>query len=826
MSLEKMGLGGVLIMDVNQAVSAMGQAGNASQVLSQAQGQIPPAAERAGNAMDKMGAKASDSAGKTKGAADQISGAVGKLGGISSSLGMALAPLSAGFGLGIKEAADFEKQVSALGAVSLASEADMKIMTAEAKRLGVVTTFSATQAAQAMENLSRAGADTKEIVSGIKGVLSAAAAEGMDLGTAADLVAAVVRGMGLEFDSAGKVADVLALASAKTNTDMIGLGEAFKYAASQSRSMKIDLETTAAMLGTIADAGLKGSIGGTSFAAMLKKLAKPSEAANAWLKANRIEFTKTADGGLDVVAVSKQISAAMSKETDVMKAAAIQQEVFGDRGVKAFSAIDAAIKGNRIDTLVEQVKHAEGTSEVMAKKRLENFHGSMTLLMSSVQVFFIETFGAFLKPMAGTITSITDGLNNVILVLQALNAGTETDAKLIEKYGATTYNIAVGIKDGFDWVITTLGEFKREFMDAFSAISGKAAPDMIRTIAKVATVMVLIGGLAAPVLIAFGAAAGFIASTVIPIISTIGEAVLEVAGTLTGWGAIAVAAFLLFRNQGESVGQTFMRIFNGIFDLVNYVIDNAIMPFAEAFTNVVMPYANAAWTHIKSFFYTIREYVAQVVGGIIEAFKFLAPFFKGLFEVIGGIIGGFVNILIMAFRTLLNVIQPVLGVIKDIALWIVEKVVNGILMMVKALVQLADAMGMANSVPRGFREFAAQGTFSLQGQVASQTFNEIGKPTVAKDKKEKGFIDGIADAFAKKEGDKNKPGSVNVDLKVEDKRKLDISTCTKIDGREVALANGKAQQEIHERNGFKATPWQRRVIAESGAAPVGGLGSH
>src|SRR6185312_2012675 len=447
------------------------------------------------------------------------------------------------------------------------------------------------------------------------------------------------------------------------------------------------------------------------------------------------------------------------------------------------------------------------------------------LLASSVQVFFIEAFGAFLKPMSGTFDIITDALNNVILVMQALNSKTETDEALIKKYGATTFNVAVGIKDGFDWVITTIGEVKAEFMAFMQQVAGTASPEIVRSIAKVVTILVLVGGLIAPILIAFAGVAAFVTSVVITAVSAIATVIEFIATAMTGWGLIAVAVFLLFRNQGESVWDTFKRIFNAIGDLINWVYDTAIQPFAKSFIDYVLPYAMYAWEKLKTFMTTFREIAAQAIGGVIEAFRFLTPFMKGLFSVLGSIVGWFVSKAIVAFDMLLDALTPVFRLIKSIALWIIENVVNNIHETVKAMVMLADAVGKSDWVPKGFREFAAQGSFSIQDQVASADFNALGKqPSVAKDDKGS-FLDKIQQAFADKEADKNKTPNVDVKVNLEDKRKIDVNACTKIDGREVALASAKHTQEIHERNGFKTTPWQRRAIAEQGAVPVGGLGT-
>jgi TP901 family phage tail tape measure protein len=786
MSLERMGLGGVLSMDVGSAVSAMGSAGHASQALAAAVQGVSPAADRAGTAVTGMGQKALRGARETQSAADQVSTAISKLGGVATGVGVAFAPLTAVFGLGFSQAVAFEKQMSAVGAVSLGTAAEMAILETQAKHLGATTTFTATQAAEGMENLSRAGATTKEIGEGIAGVLNAAAADSIDLATSADIVSRVIKGMNLSFSESNRVADVLALASARTNTDMVGLGESFKYAAAASRVMKIDLETTASLLGLAADAGLRGSIGGTSFAAMLNKLAAPSEKANSWLQANTIQFNKMADGGLDIVSVIKQVNMAMEAETDIVKKAAIANELFGDRGQKAFNAFSAAIDTGKIDSLLKELQGAEGTAAMMAQKRLDNFDGAMKLLTSAWEGFNIETMSAFLDPFADNIKFITTGISNVNAVLAELNGvGTMTNEEMVVKYGETWVNIAFGIADGFRWMMTTMGEVKAELLDGLSYFTDGATPDMIRSITKIVVITAMIGAALAPVLLGFGAAALLITTAVIPAVSGVVTVVEGVALAMSSWGAPLLLAFALFRNEGESVGDTLMRAFGGVRDLIAWITENVVMPFATSFLTHVIPYVSEAVRHITSFFGTVREYVAQVLGGIIQGFQFLRPFFSGLFSLLGNIIGTFVEYAIMGFRAILNAVQPILQVVKEVALFMIEYVVNSILDTVKAMVKLADAIGKSDWVPAGFREFAKQGRFSIDNMLASTTFNQIGieSPTVAPNNLNAASTAALAKAATDKEAGKSKSPPVDVNVNLEDKRQLDIHACTTITGR-------------------------------------------
>ena len=190
----------------------------------------------------------------------------------------------------VSQASDFESAMARVNAVAFSGgnnrTAEQKAANAEAfkalqeqaRELGRTTQYTAVQAAQTQENLARAGFSSNEIISAMPGLLSMAAAEGMDLANAADIAASTLRGFNLSADQTNRVADVLAQTSAASNTSIAALGDSMKYVAPVASGLGISVEEVSAMLGVMANAGIKGSQGGTALRAALNRLSKEPKA--------------------------------------------------------------------------------------------------------------------------------------------------------------------------------------------------------------------------------------------------------------------------------------------------------------------------------------------------------------------------------------------------------------------------------------------------------------------------------------------------------------------------------------------------------------------
>ena len=198
---------------------------------------------------------------------------------INSPITLALSVVGVGFSASdvLSTYNGFESQMSGVRALTGATGEDFLLLKETAKELGAETSFSASQAAEGMQNLASAGFTTSEIVAAMPGMLDLAASSGEDLAVASDIAATTLRGFCLEASEAAHVADVLAEVSARTNATVADTGEAMKYIAPIANAMGLSFEETAAAIGLLSDAGIKGSQAGTTLRGALSRLAKPTE---------------------------------------------------------------------------------------------------------------------------------------------------------------------------------------------------------------------------------------------------------------------------------------------------------------------------------------------------------------------------------------------------------------------------------------------------------------------------------------------------------------------------------------------------------------------
>ena len=171
------------------------------------------------------------------------------------------APLLAVGGASVKTAMTFEKQMNRVKAISGATGNDFEKLRDQAIKLGADSVFSATEVAQAQEMMASAGFETNEIYDSMAGIMDLAAVSGGDMALASEAVATAMNQFGLEAGEAGHVADIFARAAADTNAETTDLAEALKYAGPIAGSLGISMEETAAAIGIMADAGVKGSSG-------------------------------------------------------------------------------------------------------------------------------------------------------------------------------------------------------------------------------------------------------------------------------------------------------------------------------------------------------------------------------------------------------------------------------------------------------------------------------------------------------------------------------------------------------------------------------------
>lgn len=176
----------------------------------------------------------------------------------------------------VKSAAEFEAALSRVKAATDASAQEMVALKQAAEDAGANTKYTSVEAANALENLAKAGLSAKDAITTLPAVLSLAQAGDIELAQASEVVTKAVMGMGLSFDQAGRVADVLAKGANASNTSVKGLAEALSYTAPVAHSLGLSLESTVAIIGKFADAGIDASRAGTALNSILSQFADPA----------------------------------------------------------------------------------------------------------------------------------------------------------------------------------------------------------------------------------------------------------------------------------------------------------------------------------------------------------------------------------------------------------------------------------------------------------------------------------------------------------------------------------------------------------------------
>ncbi len=328
--------------------------------------------------------------------------------------GVATAAAGAGLTLGIGSAVNsfetFESGMSTVKAISGATEEEFAQLTAKAKEMGATTKFTATQSAEAMKYMGMAGWQAGQMVDGIEGIMNLAAASGEDLGTTSDIVTDALTAFGLSANQAEPFADILAQTAASANTNVSMLGESFKYAAPLMGAMGYTAEDTATYLGLMANAGVKGSMAGTTLRTAISNLAAPTEAMQTAMEKYGISLTDQEGNMKSLSGVMENVRDALGGLSEDEQAAAVKT-IFGKQAMSGMLAIINAEEDAYVG-LAEAIKNADevNAASTMAATMLDNLEGTKTLMQSAVEGMQ-NTVGERMSPyLRGIMQAVTDSM--------------------------------------------------------------------------------------------------------------------------------------------------------------------------------------------------------------------------------------------------------------------------------------------------------------------------------------------------------------------------------------------------------------------------------
>lgn len=356
-----------------------------------------------------------------------VAGALGSIGAAAETAGRALtlgvtAPLMTAAGAAIQTGMQFDASMSnvygLMSSLNL-SQAQMDALRDTAREMGATTKFSASEAADAMGYMALAGWDDAQVIAGIPGVLNLAAAANMDLAKASDIVTDTMTPFGMAAERAGEAADVFAYAQANSNTTVEALGEAMKYAAPTADAFGMTLQDTAAAMGVLANAGIKGSQGGTTLNAMLRDMKNNAKNGAIAIGKTKVALTNADGSYRSYAAIIRDIDKATSSMTASQRDAALGA-IFGDESLKG---ILATLKQgpDALDAMTEGMYACGGAAEDMAATMGDNLKGDLAILESGAQDMAIA-LSDWLMPAA---RSVVQGITDMIGRFNALDDGTK-----------------------------------------------------------------------------------------------------------------------------------------------------------------------------------------------------------------------------------------------------------------------------------------------------------------------------------------------------------------------------------------------------------------
>ena len=367
----------------------------------------------------------------TIGVIDAATAPISKLASIAKNpvvQGASLIGASFGVAESVNSFQDFESMMSQVKAISGATGQAFDDLTAKAQEMGATTKFTATESAEAFNYMAMAGWKPQQMIDGISGIMSLAAASGEDLGTTSDIVTDALTAFGLQAGDAGHFADVLAQASANASTNVSMLGESFKYVAPVAGAMNYSVEDTSLALGLMANASIKGSMAGTALKTSLANMAAPTDSMAAAMDKYGISLTDSEGNMKSLRGVIDNLRGSLGGLSETEQTAAAST-IFGKEAMAGMLAIINASEEdyNKLSTAIGNSKDA---AEGMADTMLDNLKGSFTLMQSAIEGTenaFGKRLSPYLRGIAGGITDmmpeITDGINAVMDVVDDKIAG-------------------------------------------------------------------------------------------------------------------------------------------------------------------------------------------------------------------------------------------------------------------------------------------------------------------------------------------------------------------------------------------------------------------
>ena len=567
---------------------------------------------------------------------------------------------------------NFTSTMSEVSAISGATGEDFEKLEACAREYGATTVFSASNAAEALKYMSLAGWDADQSTSALGGVLNLAAASGMELGAASDMVTDYLSAFAMEAGDAAYFADLLSYAQSHSNTTAEALGEAYKNCAANLNAAGQDVETVTSLLEGMANQGYKGSEAGTAMAAIMRDITNGMKDGAIKIGEPSVAVMDAQGNFRDLTDILTEVEAATNGMGDAERAVALSSTFTAD-STKGLNLILNEGMDN-IAGYEEELRGASGSAEEMANIMNDNLSGDVAAMNSAFEELGLKIYDALesklragvqfitngvipaIEWLGGHIPEVTIAVSGLGAVIAAMNWGTISSKIAMVKGALVKLAAALGgvslpaiaiiaVITAVALAFTNLWKNNEEFRNKITAIwdgikakfdeFGQGIVDRLNALGfefeDITEVMKAVWD-------GFCEVLAPIFEGVFQQISNILNEALDI---LTGLFDIFAG---IFTGDWDMVWQGVQEVFGAVWDFVVATFENWISTFTSLADTVLGWFGTdweTVWTNVKTFFSDTWNAISSFFSGILTGIKtFFTDTWNAIVSFFSGILSG------------------------------------------------------------------------------------------------------------------------------------------------------------------------------------------
>ena len=567
---------------------------------------------------------------------------------------------------------NFTSTMSEVSAISGATGEDFEKLEACAREYGATTVFSASNAAEALKYMSLAGWDADQSTSALGGVLNLAAASGMELGAASDMVTDYLSAFAMEAGDAAYFADLLSYAQSHSNTTAEALGEAYKNCAANLNAAGQDVETVTSLLEGMANQGYKGSEAGTAMAAIMRDITNGMKDGAIKIGETSVAVMDAQGNFRDLTDILTEVEAATNGMGDAERAVALSSTFTAD-STKGLNLILNEGMDN-IAGYEEELRGASGSAEEMANIMNDNLSGDVAAMNSAFEELGLKIYDALesklragvqfitngvipaIEWLGGHIPEVTIAVSGLGAVIAAMNWGTISSKIAMVKGALVKLAAALGgvslpaiaiiaVITAVALAFTNLWKNNEEFRNKITAIwdgiktkfdeFGQGIVDRLNALGfefeDITEVMKAVWDGFCEVL----------APIFEGVFQQIGNILNEALDILTGLFDIFAG---IFTGDWDMVWQGVQEVFGAVWDFVVATFENWISTFTSLADTVLGWFGTdweTVWTNVKTFFSDTWNAISSFFSGILTGIKtFFTDTWNAIVSFFSGILSG------------------------------------------------------------------------------------------------------------------------------------------------------------------------------------------